>query len=165
MDVKVGLWRKLSTKKLMPLNCGAGEDSRESLGLQRDPTRDQSWVFFERTDAEAETPICRPPRAKSWLIRKDPDAGRDWGQEEKGTTEDEIASPTWCTWVWVNSGSWWWTRRPGMLRFMGSKRVRHNWATELNWRLKQLSDGKVESHPSTECQDIHYEKSVITAPR
>ena len=49
----------------MPLNCGAGEDSRESLGLQRDPTRDQSWVFFERTDAEAETPIFWPPDAKS----------------------------------------------------------------------------------------------------
>ena len=42
-------------------------------------------------------------------------------------------SPTWCTWVWVNSGSWWWTGRPGMLRFMGSQRVRHNRATELNW--------------------------------
>ena len=52
---------------------------------------DQSWVFFGRTDAEAETPILWPPHAKSWLIRKDPDAGRDWGQEEKGTTEDEMA--------------------------------------------------------------------------
>ena len=53
--------------------------------------RDQSWVFFGRTDAEAETPIFWPPHAKSWLIGKDPDAGRDWGQEEKGTTEDEMA--------------------------------------------------------------------------
>ena len=44
-----------------------------------------------------------------------------------------MASPTWWTWVWVNSGSWWWTGRPGMLRFMGSQRVRHDWATELNW--------------------------------
>ena len=52
---------------------------------------DQSWVFFGRTDAEAETPILWPPHAKSWLIRKAPDAGRDWGQEEKGTTEDEMA--------------------------------------------------------------------------
>ena len=45
-----------------------------------------------------------------------------------------MASPTRWTWVWVDSGSWWWTERPGVLQFMGSQRVRHNWATELNWR-------------------------------
>ena len=55
------------------------------------PKGDQSWVFIGRTDAEAETPILVPPHAKSWLIGKDPDAGRDRGQEEKGTTEDEMA--------------------------------------------------------------------------
>ena len=55
---------------------------------------------------EAETPILWPPHVKSWLIWKDPDGEKDWGQEEKGTTEDEMASPTWWTWVWVNSGSW-----------------------------------------------------------
>ena len=94
---------------------------------------DQSWVFIGRTDAKTETPILWPPHVKSWLIGKDPDAGRDWGQEAKGTTEDEILSLTWCTWVWVNSESWWWTGRPGMLRFMGSQRVRHDWANELSW--------------------------------
>ena len=52
---------------------------------------DQLWDFFGRSDAEAETPILWPPHVKSWLIGKDPDAGRDWGQEEKGTTEDEMA--------------------------------------------------------------------------
>ena len=94
-----------------------------------------SWVFIERTDAEAETPILWPPHVKSWLIGKDPDAGRGWRQEEKGMTEDEMAG-----WyhrlngqVWVNSGSWWWTGRPGVLRFMGSQRVGHDWVTELNW--------------------------------
>ena len=51
---------------------------------------DQSWVFFGRNDAEAEIPVLWPPHVKSWLIGKDPDAGRDWGQEEKGTTEDEM---------------------------------------------------------------------------
>ena len=51
-----------------------------------------------------------------------------------------MASPTRCTWVWVNSGSWWWTGRPGMLRFMGSQRVGHDWATELNWTERQLKD-------------------------
>ena len=55
------------------------------------PKGDQSWVFNGRTDAEAETPILWPPHAKSWLIGKDSDVGRDWGQEEKGTTEDEMA--------------------------------------------------------------------------
>ena len=54
------------------------------------PKGDQSWVFIGRTDVEAETPILWPPDAKSWLIWKDPDAGKDWGQEEKGTTEDEM---------------------------------------------------------------------------
>ena len=87
MNVRVGLWRKLSTKKLMLLKCGVGEDSWESLGLQGD----QSWIFTGRTDAEAETSVLWPPHMKSWLIAKDPDAGRDWGQEEKGTTEDAMA--------------------------------------------------------------------------
>ena len=58
---------------------------------------DQSWVFFERTDAKAETAVLWPPHAKSWLIGKDSDAGRDWGQEEKGTTEDEMAG--WHHWL------------------------------------------------------------------
>jgi len=59
--------------------------------IQQVPSKgDQSWVFFGRTDAKAETPIFWPPQAKSWLIGKDSDAGKDWGQEEKGTTEDEM---------------------------------------------------------------------------
>ena len=55
------------------------------------PKWDQSWVFIERTNAEAEISVLWPPHEKSWLIGKSPDAGRDWGQEEKGTTEDEMA--------------------------------------------------------------------------
>ena len=80
--------------------------------------------------------ILWPPHVKSWLIGKDSDAGRDWGQEEKGTTGDEMAGwHHWLDgrWLWVNSRSWWWTGRPGMLWFMGSQRVGHDWATELNW--------------------------------
>ena len=100
---------------------------------------DQPWDFFGRKDAEAETPVLWPPHAKSWLIGKDSDAGRGWGQEEKGMREDEMAGwhhwKTQWTWVWVNSGSWWWTGRPGVLQSMGSQRVGHNWATELNWKL------------------------------
>ena len=64
------------------------------------PKGDQSWVFIGRTEAEAETPVLWPPHGKSWLIGKDPDAGRDWGQEEKGTTEDEIAG--WHHWLHGN---------------------------------------------------------------
>ena len=60
------------------------------------PKGDQSWVFIGKTDAEAETPILWPPHAKSWLIGKDSDAGRDWGQEEKGTTEDDMVG--WHHW-------------------------------------------------------------------
>ena len=105
------------------------------------PKGDQSWVFTGRTDAEAETPILWPPHAKSWLTGKDPDTGRDWGQEEKWTTEDEMAGwHHWLdnTWVWVNSGSWWWTGRPVMLWFMGLQRIGHNWVTELNWTEYKL---------------------------
>jgi len=96
---------------------------------------DQSWVFIWRTDAKAETPVLWPPHAKRWLIGKDSDAGRDWRQKEKGGDRWDgwVASLTQWTWVWVNSGSCWWTGRPGVLRFMGSKRVGHDWATELNW--------------------------------
>ena len=78
----------------MLLNCGIGEDSWEYLGLQEikpvNPQRNQSWIFIGRTDGEAETPIICPPDMKSWLIWKDPDAGKDWKEEEKGTTEDGI---------------------------------------------------------------------------
>ena len=55
------------------------------------PKRDQPWVFFGRNDAKAEIPVLWPPHSKSWLIGKEPDPGRDWGQEEKETTEDEMA--------------------------------------------------------------------------
>ena len=99
------------------------------------PKGDQSWVFIGRADVEAETPILWPPDAKNWLIWKDPDAGKDWRQEEKGTTGDEMVQwHHWVNgWVWVDSESWWWIGRPGMLWFMGSQRVGHDWATELNW--------------------------------
>ena len=94
---------KMSTEELMLLNCGVGEDSWELLRLQGD----KSCVFIGRTDTEAETPIFWLPDVKNQLIWKDPDAGKDWGQEEKGMTEDDgwMASLTQWTWVWVNSGS------------------------------------------------------------
>ena len=97
------------------------------------PKGDWSWIFIVRTDAETETPILWPPDVKNCLIWKDSDAGKDWKQEERGTTEDEMASPTQWTWVWANSRSWLWTGRPFVLQSMGLQRVGHNWAAELNW--------------------------------
>ena len=88
------------------------------------PKGNQSWMFIGRTDVEAETPILWPPDAKNWLIRKDPDAWKDWKREEKGTDrgwDGWTVSPTQWTWVWVHSGSWWWTGRPGVLQSMGSQ--------------------------------------------
>ena len=96
------------------------------------PKRNQSWIFIGRTDVEAEMPILWAPDVKSWLIWKDSDAGKDQRQENKGTTEVD-PSPTWWTWVWVDSRSWWWTGNPGVLQSMGSQGVGHNWLTEPNW--------------------------------
>ena len=137
LDYKEGLalknwcfWTVVLEKSLeSPLDC------KEIQPVH--PKGDQSWVFIGGPDVKAETPILRPPHEKSWLTGKDSDAGRDWGQEEKGTTTDRwdgwMASRTRWTWVWVNSGRWWWTGRPGVLQFMGSQRVGHDWVTEMNW--------------------------------
>ena len=98
---------------------------------------DQPWDFFGRNDAKADTPVLWPPYAKSWLIGKDlcwERLGAGGEGEDRGW-DGWIASLTRWTWIWVNSGSWWWTGRPGVLQFMGSQRVRHDWATELNWRI------------------------------
>ena len=92
------------------------------------PKGNQFWLFIGRTDAEAEAPILWPPDVKNWFTGIDPDAGKDWRQEEKGTTEDEMAG--WHHWLnghefgWT--GSWWWTGRPGVLRFMGLQKVGHD---------------------------------------
>ena len=98
---------------------------------------DWSWPFFGRNDAEAETPVLWPLHAKSWLIGKDSDAGRDFRQGENRGWDGWMASLTWWMWVWVNSGRWWWTGRPGVLRFMGlqSQTRLSDWI-ELNWATK-----------------------------
>ena len=96
---------------------------------------DQSWVFIGRTVAGDETPNTLATSCEELTHWK-----RPWCWEVLGTGREGdnrgwdgwMASPTRCTWVWMNSGSWWWIGRPGVLRFMGSWRVRHDWATELN---------------------------------
>ena len=122
----------------MLLNCGVREDSLESLGLQEiqpvHPKGDQSWVSIGRTDVEVETPILWPLDAESWLIWKDPDAGKDWGQEEKGTTEDEMVG--WHH--WHNGHGFGWT--PGVGDGQGGLACFGSWGPEeldtteqLNW--------------------------------
>ena len=93
---------------------------------------------IRRNDAKAETPVLCPPHAKSWLIGKDWEGWCWEGLGARGEGDDKewdgwMASPTQWMWVWVNSGSWWWTGKPGVLWFMGSQKVRHIWATEMNW--------------------------------
>jgi len=99
------------------------------------PVNHKGLIFIGRTDAEAEAPILWPPNAKNWLIGKDPDARKGWRQEEKGMTgwDGWMALLTQWTEVWVSSGSWWWTGKPGTLQSMGLQRVGYDWVTELNW--------------------------------
>ena len=102
-----------------------------------------SWVFIGRTDVETETPVFWPPDVKSWLIWKD----WCWERLTSGGEGDNrgwdvwMASPIQWAWVWVNSGSCWWTGRPGVLLFTGSQRVRHDWAIELNWTETSMAMG------------------------
>ena len=139
MDVRVGLWRKLSAEEwcfwtvVLEKTLESPLDCKEIQPVH--PKGDNSWVFIGRTDAEAETPILWPPDAKSWLVWKDPDAGKDWNQEEKGVTEDEMVG--WHHWLdghefeqalGVGDG------QGGLLCCSPwVHRVGHNWATELNW--------------------------------
>ena len=108
MDVRVGLWRMLSTEELMLWTVVLEKTLESPLdwkGIQPVHSKEgHSWVFIGRTDAEAETPILWPPDAKSWPIGKDPDAGKDWGQEEKGMTEDEMVE--WHQWLIGHEFGW-----------------------------------------------------------
>ena len=127
-----------------------------------------SWVFTGRTDAEAEMLILWPPDAKSWLIWKDPYAGKDLrvgGEGDDRGWESWMASPTRQTWVWVDSRSWWWTGRPGVLRFMGLQRVGRlsDW-TELNWRVK-WSEVRVAQLCLTVCNPMDYRVHGILQAR
>ena len=109
-------------------------DSKEIQPIY--PKGDQPWVFFARTDAEAETPVLWPPDGWYFGHLKRPWCWERWkaGGEEEGRGWDcWMASLTQWTWVWINARCWWWTGRPGMLQSMGLQIVRQDWVTELNW--------------------------------
>ena len=141
----------------MLLNCGVGEDSWESLGLQEiQPVHfkgNQPWIFTGRTDAEAETLILWPPDVKNWHNGKDPDARKDWRQEEKGTTEDEMVE--WHHWLdgyeseqslGIDDGqgslaccSLWGLKESGIIAWL-------NWSVYVNPKLLSIKS-VMPSHP------------------
>ena len=119
---------------------------------------DQSWVFIRRTDAKAETPNTLATSCKELTHWKRPWCWEGLGVGGEGDDrgwDGWMASLSRCTWVSVNSGSWWWTGRPGMLQFMGSQRVGHDWETKLNiqsgiptcqkWKMKTTKSGMKSS--------------------
>ena len=127
-------------------SCDAEEDAWESLGQQGDQTsqfkRKSPWILIGRTDAEAETTILWSPDVKSQLIGKDPDAGKDWGQEEKGQQRmrwfigitDSMDMSLSKLRETVKTGE------PGMLPSMESQRVRHNWATQQKQHVPNFAN-------------------------
>ena len=134
---------------------------------------DQSWVFIGRTDAKAETPILGPPHVKSWLIGKDSDAGRDWGQEEKGATQDEMAG--WHH--WLNGQEFGWT--PGVGDEQGGLTCCNSWGCkesdmteQLNWtELKNTIEKALINHwnrvvlnvDSSLCDFTWFSSTIYTA--
>ena len=139
----------------MLLNCGVGENCWESLDCKEvQPVHskgDQHWEFFGRNDAKAETPVLklqhghlmqRVDSLEESLTLGGIGDGRGW--------DGWMASPTQWTWVWVDSSSCWWTGRSGMLQFMGSQKVRHDWATELNWTELKTSRRVHKQFPLSE---------------
>ena len=122
----------------MLLNCDAGEDSWESLGLQRDQTNHswrksvlnihwKDWCWSWNSLATLCEELTHWKRPWCWEILKAGGEGNDRGWD------GWMALLTWWTWMWASSGSWWWTGKPGVLRSMGSQKVGHNWVTKLNW--------------------------------
>ena len=124
------------------------------------PKGDQSWVFIGRTDAEAETPNTLATWCEELTHLKRPWCWEGLGAGGEGDNrgwDGWMASLIQWTWVWVDSGSWWWTGRPGVLWFMGSQRLGHDWATELNWKEcwnECANSGKTGFFPSGDRKSV-----------
>ena len=140
----------------MLLNCGVGEDSWESLGLQGDPTspssrrsvvgvhwKDWCWSLNSNILATWWEELNHWKRPWCW------ERLRAGGEEDDRGWGGWMASPTRWTWVWVDSRSWWWTGRPDVLQFMGSQRVGHDWATELNWLKLCVPSLSLQTHEAS----------------
>ena len=171
MDVRVELWRKLSTEKLMLLNCGVGEDSWESLGLQGDPTSSSErrsvlgvhwkvwcWSWNSSTLATTHEELTHWKRPWFW------DGLGAGGEGDDRGWDGWMASPTRWTWVWVNSGGWWWTGRPGVLRFRGSQRVGHDWVTELNWTDIYTKSWRSQTQASKSVLPAEWNRTYLSTP-
>ena len=104
-------------------------DSKEIQPVH--PKGNQVWIFIGRTDAEAETPTLRPHDVKSRLRPWCWERFRAGGEGDDRGWDPWMASPTQWTWVWVSTGRWWRTGKPGMLQFMGSQRIGHNWTITI----------------------------------
>ena len=142
--VKVGLWRKLSAEELMLLNCGVGEDSWVLWTARR-----SNQSILKEISPEISSEGMMPNLKLQYFghlmrrvdsLEKTLMLGGIGGRRRRGRQKWDgwMASLTQWTWVWVNSRSWWGTGRPGVLWFMGSQRVGHDWAAELNWTKKDF---------------------------
>jgi len=116
---------------------------------------DQAWVFIGRTDAKAETPVLWPPHAKSWLIGKDSDTGRDWGQEEKGTTEDEMAG--WHHWLNGRESE----RTLGVGDGQGGLACRDSWGHKELDMTERLNWTELNNIQNYICHVVHYISSTF----
>ena len=134
------------------------------------PKGNQPWIFLGRANVEAEAPIFWPPDVKSQFIRKDPDVGKHWGQEEKGEQDEMVGCHHRLSGHidWANSGRQWRTGRPAILQFMGSQRVRHDCVTgqqqgeddDIFKPRKSNMDGPREYH--TKWNTVRHRKADIT---
>ena len=99
------------------------------------PKRHLSWIFIGRTDAEAETQYFGHLMRRTDSLEKTLMMGKIEGGRRRGRRgwDGWMASLTQWTWIWVSSGCWWWTEKPGVLQSMGLQRIKHDWVTELNW--------------------------------
>ena len=155
---KANMWHHLYTESKIKCKCtylqnrkrltdienkvmGIKESPLDCKEIQPvNPKGNQPWIFIGRTDAEAEAPVLWPPDVKNCLIRKDLDAGKDRRQEggegDGRGWDGWMPSLTQWMWVWASSGSWWRTRKPGVLQSMGLQRAVHDWVTGLTGTLK-----------------------------
>ena len=127
---------------MMPSNCGIGEDTWQSLRQRGDQTsksqRKSTLIIHWKDCCWSSFPLATCIKSTHWKSLWCWERLKAGGEGSDRGCDDWMASPTWWTWVWVSSRSRWWTGKPGLLQSMGSQRVRHNWATELNMLMTRV---------------------------